>query len=151
MTPPTSSTGDRASSGVTLLEALVAVTILVMVAAALPAFFARGPGHAETVRAILADLRGAREAAIASGAPVDFSVDLDARTFGRDDEVRALPEGVDVSVVFARAAATAAGEATFRFFADGSATGGRIDVFGEDGAAARIKVHWLTGIAKRDG
>ena len=61
---------------------------------------------------------------------------------GRDKVV--LPEGMELKVFAAESEVPSEDQAGFRFFSDGSSTGGRITLIYED-RFWRINVAWLTG------
>ena len=138
---------SRTDAGLTLLELLVVLTILVLITASLPAVLSSTPDRAETGRAIMAGLREARMAAITGGREVDFLLDLTARTFGKQGSQSALPSDINLTVTSAREVA-AGDRHAIRFFPDGSASGGRIGV-GDGQVTDWIDVNWLTGTIRR--
>ncbi len=139
------------NAGFTLLEMLIVIAILGLVGTiAIPALLRpsdRLQLQAST-RDIVNALRLTRAAAIARSTPMTLVIDLDkgalespvvpARTFVKGLEARlkiAEPERVSPS------------RGGFRFFADGSSTGGEISL-ALKGLTAKVCVHWLTGQAR---
>lgn len=136
-------------SGVTLVEVMIVLAIigLVLVLAA-PNF--RGPSRTVEFRTLTYDLanrlKAARAAAISSGRPVVVAFDMPRRWYqleGAAEPVR-LPRDVSISLTSARELSRAAGTGTLRFYADGSASGGRVTL-ARDAERAAVAVDWLTG------
>lgn len=133
--------------GFTLIETIVVLAIL---AAMLGLVVARGPSSSRGLEtraaasALAAGLREARARAILTNRPVSLVIDLDGRRYrvGERDFV-ALPPGLPISLVTVRGEVRGEKLAGIRFEADGSSTGGRIDL--GDGRVTRIAVDWLTG------
>ena len=135
---------DRKDTGLTLLELLVVISVMALIAVALPSVLARPAAHGDTVRAVLADLRAARAEAVFAGTPVDMVLDIDRRRYGKGLADRNLPEGTEMTVTTAREITGPGRAPVIRFFPDGSASGGRIGV--ATGAQSDvIEVRWLTG------
>lgn len=134
--------------GFTLVELVVAVAIAAALLVAAP--LALGPLRATAeyraaVRGLLAGLREARLEAERSGRPVAFTVDLRARRFGVDDRLRGrLPDAVDVHLVVA-GREVSGDRGAIRFYPDGSATGGSIELVRAGGGGLRLRVDWLLG------
>lgn len=136
--------------GFTLLELLVALAIVALLAALL------GPGvprrafesmqyHA-TVRAMLAGMKSARLEAERRGEPTVFTVDLRARRFGVNERLASpLPDGFDVRAVVAGREVAPDGRAAIRFYPEGGATGGSIELLRPSGTGIRLRVDWLLG------
>ena len=146
----TSKAGNRAD-GFTLLEMLVVITIVVMLAAALPNLrLGTGQSHEEAVREILSTLRQARAEAIRNAETTPVVFDLQQRRFGIPGREKELAPSINLTLRTARETRLATGERSIVFFPDGSATGGSIRV--ERGReTSTINVRWLTGVIRQDG
>jgi general secretion pathway protein H len=143
---------DRTMAGFSLLELLVVLAILAMVAAAaLPRL--TGPSEGArletTVRDLMAALRLTRAAAVTRSSEMALVIDLDRRTM----QSPVVPphryeDGIASQMTIAEAERATPSRGAFRFFADGSSTGGDIRLrLGS--REARLCVHWLTGQVRR--
>lgn len=135
--------------GFTLVELLVVLVVIGLVMAAVPMALQRGAPGLEArlaAREVAAVLRGARSEAILEGREVAVAFDTDAGAYAIDDseDWRALPERVRLQVETARSEVRDDAVAGVRFFADGSATGGRISVMRE-AHSYHVMLDWLTG------
>lgn len=143
----TSSAGNS-NAGYTLLELLLVVAILAGMLALVPPLFDRAIAGSEprtAARQLVAALRQARSEAVASRRPVAFTLDLEQRRYqvGAAPAVT-LPRALELTLVTADREVHSAGRGAIRFFADGSATGGRITL--DKGAAHwAVDVAWLSG------
>jgi general secretion pathway protein H len=148
------SLADRAIAGFTLVEMIVVLAILGLIAAVtLPAVTT--PTDSVRLRAVGSDLLGAlrltRAAAISRHAEMALVLDLEARTL-QSPVVRETRFASDIGVgmVIAEPERTSPSRGAFRFFPDGSSTGGdiRLQLARRE---ARICVSWLTGEAREGG
>jgi general secretion pathway protein H len=136
------------AAGFTLLEMLVVLAIVGVVAAvALPALTT--PSDGVRLRALVSDVVGAlrvtRAAAVTGGTEMALVLDLEARTLSSP----AFPEkwfGSDVAaeMVIAEPERVTPSRGAFRFFPDGSSTGGDINFRLHD-REAHVCVSWVTG------
>ncbi|MCA1714254.1 MAG: GspH/FimT family pseudopilin [Gammaproteobacteria bacterium] len=150
----------RGASGITrgrgfsLLEVLLVVAIIaiasLLATAAMSGGF-EGLQLRASAKEIAANLRYTRAQAIATGQPQRFTIDPRAHTWqapnGRDGEI---PEKLGIVFTGAREVQPRADEGAILFFADGAATGGRVQLQssakrGVRRAAWDIDVAWLTG------
>lgn len=135
--------------GFTLVELVVALAVAALMLATAPAALSRAYETMEyrsTVRQMLAALKSARLAAMQGGSGVAFVLDLDAHRFGAGDKLaRDIPEGLSVAMVLANTEVAAGASGRIRFYPDGSATGGAIDIVRPSGSGVRLSVDWLLG------
>jgi general secretion pathway protein H len=138
----------RRQAGFTLLEMIIVIAVLGM---ALGLVVTRGPMRSPTmemqavVNQVAQGLRVARSRAIANNAPVRFTVDIPLHSFsiGSDRPV-VLPRTVTIAMTAVSSETAESRLAAIRFYPDGSATGGRIDLAAGQ-RLAHIGVDWLTG------
>jgi general secretion pathway protein H len=128
-------------AGYTLVELLVVFAIMGLVIAAVPALINRAmPGLQSTsaARALAADLRTARSAAISHNRQLRFVFAPEQQTYSLAQQPRhRLPYGVPFAL-------PPRGGNEIDFFADGSSSGGVILVGGK-GHQHRVVTDWLTG------
>ena len=139
------------TSGLSLVEMLAALAIVAL-AAALVMPFALRPSDALRLDAaaqdLVAALRVTRAAAIAHNADAALTVDVERRTFESVAvPARALPADLTLKLKLAEPERRRS-KGGFRFFPDGSSTGGDM-VLALRGREAKICVDWLSGIARR--
>ncbi len=141
-------TGRTTRAGYTLVELLVVLTIIVAVLAVAPPLFSRGLSSSElraAARQIATGLRYAQSTAVSERREVLFTLDLDARRYrvAQRPPVQ-LPADLPLTLVTARSEVVGSGDASIRFYPDGSATGGRVTV----GTAPNdyvVEVDWISG------
>lgn len=138
---------SRRQGGVSLLEMLLVIALIAAVSLLAAAFSGgmKGTRLRSAVKEIATELRFTRTHAIATGQPQRFTIDPAGRSWqapkGHDGSI---PAGIDVRFIGAREVQPAQGQGAVMFFADGAATGGRVQL-SRDGAAWDIDVAWLTG------
>jgi general secretion pathway protein H len=148
-TSPAGSTTAAAQGGFTLFELLVVLVVIGLILAAVPMALRHGaPGVEARVAAgeVAATLRRARSEAILKNREVAVAFDTDTGAYELDDseDWQALPESVRLEVETARSEVRDDAVAGVRFFADGSATGGRITVSAGE-HRYHVMLDWLTG------
>lgn len=138
--------------GFTLVELLVVFAIGALLIGLTPVAFERlreSTQYKDTVRALLTDLRVARQQAVSQGREVSFQVNTSARTYGLVDRPpHQLPNPLQITATFAAIAseATATGTTSgIKFLSSGGSTGGSIDLKRPSGAGVRLRVDWLSG------
>lgn len=141
--------GAPGEAGFTLLELMIALTILALSMTVVTAGVARRSPVFE-VRATASDIaalmRDARVSAQASSQPVSVDFRVDERLFeGPGGQRVLLPEGVEADME----SSSAAGRPAVIFLPDGSSTGGAILLRGP-ASAERVDVDWLTSRISRE-
>jgi general secretion pathway protein H len=139
------------ASGFTLLEMLVVIVILALATAVAMPILARpsdGVRVQATARDLINGLRLTRAMAIARNAEIALTIDVDKRTFA-SAAIRTQAFGPDIAaeLTFAEPERTARSTGGFRFFPDGSSSGGDVRLRLR-GSEAKICVSWLTGEAQ---
>jgi general secretion pathway protein H len=139
----------RPQRGFTLVELLVVFGLVALIAAIVPIAYDRlrdGTQYRQTLRAMLSELRLARDRAQGEGREVRFRVDLDGRRFGIDGRPQhELPESLTLRATVATIELTDGNVAGIRFLPDGGATGGSLDIVRTSGSGVRLTVDWLSG------
>ena len=139
------------AAGFTLLELLVVLTLLALLAAALPRLLPRTEGAEleARARAVAGLLERSRASAITTARAVDVLIDVEAHRLAStaDAAGEAIPDWVELEATTARELVERPGLAVIRFFADGSATGGRIELRWQ-ARRFSIDVAWLTGAVR---
>ncbi|WP_414979538.1 Tfp pilus assembly protein FimT/FimU [Congregibacter sp.] len=154
---PTSATGSNFLSGIgfgtlrvrgfSLVELMVVLAIAAMLmVAAVPSSvrFYEGMQRRQAVRDAVTMLSSARERALSSGRVQDVNVRPLTRRIWYGKKTRTLPEGLSLTVHGA-AELNRESIGVIRFYPDGSASGGGIDIARDDGSGTRISVDWLVG------
>lgn len=138
----------RRAGGFTLIELLVALAIVGLMVAVVPTALERlrdSMRYRDTVRAVVTDLRAARQKALAEGSEVRFVVDLAQGRFGLDGrELYALQPPLQMRVTVAGIEWSEQQVGAIRFLPQGGATGGSVDVLRPQGGGVRITVDWLS-------
>jgi general secretion pathway protein H len=140
-----------ATCGFSLIE-MLAVLAIIALATALAMPLAMGPSDALRLdaagRDLVAALRLTRAAAIARNADSELTIDVDRRTFESPAvPTRPLPPDLRVKLKIAEPE-RAHSQGSFRFFPDGSSTGGDV-VLALHGKELKICVDWLSGIPRQ--
>ncbi len=134
--------------GMTLIELLVVMVIIGLVVTAVPRLMGGGAAleTRAAARTVAAVLRQARSRAILANAEVVVRFDTEAGAYavGEAAPWQPLPEDVAVQVETAASEVVADHIAGLRFFADGSASGGRVTLTRE-AYQYHVMLHWLTG------
>jgi general secretion pathway protein H len=136
--------------GFTLLELLVVLAIVSLILAFIPGVVLRGqPGLDVDVaaRAIADALREVRSQAVLQNREQLFALDVEERLFraGAQRPPVQMDRHIEVTFQTARSELMSEKIGQIRFFADGTATGGRIGL-ALDGQHAEVRVDWLTGL-----
>lgn len=139
----------RGCRGFTLAEILVVLVIIGLVLALVPPLLTKGMPSLRlknAVRDVSSGLRLARTEALRRSTQAVFELDAEARVM-RVPAVRRqrpLPDDIAIQMTTVDDEIIDESTAAFRFFPDGSATGGNILLSVGD-LAFRVTVDWLTG------
>ncbi len=102
--------------------------------------------YRDTLRAVVSDMRTARQRAVAEGREVRFSADLAQRTFGLQGATpHPLPHPLEMRATVAQIEVKPGDVASILFLPSGGATGGTIEVVRPSGAGTRLTVDWFSG------
>jgi len=98
-------------------------------------------------RKVAASLRYTRTRAILTKSEQVFLVDAENKSYqAADQDVRKLPEGMNVELNTARSELTSETVGGIRFYPDGGSTGGNVRLEA-NGRVYQVNVAWLTGEA----
>jgi general secretion pathway protein H len=136
------------TAGFTLVELLVFIAIVAVgVAIAIPLITRPSErlGLASAARDVTAALRLTRSAAIKRNTELALVIDTERRSYQSSavGEGR-FPADIDVLMKVADSEQVSPSRGGFRFFPDGSSTGGELTL-SLRGRRAKVCVHWLTG------
>lgn len=135
-------------AGFTLIEMLVVVTMLALVATIFVPLFSRnldGLRLRTTSNELTAALQVTRSAAILQNAEMTLAIDVDRRIFQSAAVSQQLfARDIDAKLTFASEVSSTRSDGGFRFFPDGSSTGGTV-ILSLHGREERLCVDWLTG------
>jgi len=140
--------GTPYEAGFTLLELLVVIAIVAFVAAVAVPRLAK-PSDSMRLQATARDLVSAlwltRSMAIRGGTEAALVIDVDKHTFASPAAaMKPFASDMVAELKVAEPERLAPSRGSFRFFPDGSSTGGDVQLRLGD-KAARVCVHWITG------
>lgn len=145
------SNGSR-YQGFTLLELIAALAIAGLVlAVAVPATARMYDSirYRQAVREVVTTLASARHCAINSGMICDVEIMPRERTVRLQESSHQLPANISISVQSARELNR--GDAgVIRFYPEGSASGGGVNLETDNGRGVRIGVDWLMGTVTQE-
>lgn len=135
-------------SGFTLIEVLVVLVMLAVLAGTV-AFNMSGSLQASKIRGaskdLVAALRYTRSQAVVKHQEQRLMINVQEKSYQAPGKPKVLlPEGMELKVYAAASEVPSDDTAGFRFFSDGSSTGGRVTLI-YDERFWRINVAWLTG------
>lgn len=136
--------------GFTLIELLVVLAIGALLVGLVPSAFDRlreVSQYRDAVRAVVLDLRQARQEALTLGRFVAFEINLSDRQFGIEGQSKkTLPTFLEVkTIVGSQTEPDTNPQAVIGFLPDGGSTGGTIELIRQSGTGVRIRVDWLFG------
>ncbi|HEY6130910.1 MAG TPA: prepilin-type N-terminal cleavage/methylation domain-containing protein, partial [Halioglobus sp.] len=137
----------RFRPGFTLVELLVAITIVGMVlAAAVPASVRsyESMRYRQAIRDVTTTLASARYLAVNTGRAQDVALNPKTNVIRMNKETWQLPANVNVVVHSAREV-NRESEGIIRFYPEGGSSGGDIEIAQPNGSGVKISVDWLVG------
>ena len=140
-------------AGFSLVEMLVVVTILALAATFAVPFLSRG-SEGVRLQAASSELatafRVTRSAAVVRNLETTLVIDVDRRTYRSTIlSQHQFAADIEAKLTFASGIGAAPTDGAFRFFPDGSSTGGQV-VLSLRGKQAKLCVNWLTGEVGRE-
>ncbi|MFV0277866.1 MAG: prepilin-type N-terminal cleavage/methylation domain-containing protein [Parahaliea sp.] len=139
----------RTAAGFTLVELMAALAVAaLLMALAVPASVRMYDAmrYRDAVREVVAVLSTARYQALISGRAQDVEIVPERRQLRLAGKVRQLPAGVKLAVRSARELnREREGAGVIRFYPEGGASGGAVDVESPGGRGVKIQVDWLLG------
>ncbi len=137
------------SYGFTLLELLVVLSIATLLLTVVPPMLGNVIDSSQVKSAsrhLAAGLKTARSKAISTQEEVSVAVNVKSHSFSLLEKKKQLqlPKGTRISLDTAKSEQLSDTEGAFRFFSDGSSTGGRITL-AYDPVTSFIDINWLTG------
>jgi general secretion pathway protein H len=140
-------------AGFTLIEMLVVLTILALTTTLiLPLVSGGSPGGRLQMAAsdLASAFRLTRSAAITRNTSLNLMIDVDKRTFSSAViSQRSFAPDIDARLTFASGLGSGRSDGGFRFFSDGSSTGGDVTL-SLRGKRTTLCVDWLTGVVRQD-
>ena len=136
--------------GFTLIELLVVLAIGATLVALVPPAFERlreVSQYRDTVRALIVELRQARQQAQAFGQTVVFRVNLADRQFGIEGRpFKTIPAALEIKATVGKTEAQGTNPSpSIVFTPEGGSSGGTIELVRSSGSGVNIKVDWLFG------
>jgi len=135
--------------GFTLVELLVVFAILGLLFALAPVAYQmvqRATEYNSMVRAVMADMRRARNTALRSGVDARIEINLAKRQFGVEGgSMRLVPDSLQMRVVVAGKELNAQHVGYIRFLPKGGSTGGTVEITRSNGTGVRLVVDWFSG------
>jgi general secretion pathway protein H len=139
-------------AGFTLLEMLVVVGILALTISLGAPLLSRPSDNLRLQTAandIIGALRLTRASAITRNDVLTFLIDIEKRTFESPATPRrSFPSEIETELKVAQLEQTTKSIGVFRFYPDGSSTGGDL-VLNLHGKKVRVCVNWITGEARQ--
>lgn len=140
-------------AGFTLIEMLVVLAILALTATFAAPLLSSGSEGLHLLMAsseLSSAFRMTRSAAITRNTETNMMIDVDRRTFSSTViPQRSFAPEIEAKLKFASGIRSGSSDGGFRFFPDGSSTGGDVTL-SLRGRQARLCVDWLSGEVRRD-
>lgn len=137
----------RWRTGFTILELLVAISIMSIVVAVSAPQMARmydSMKYRGAIQDIASILSGTRYRAITTGESHDVLLFPEQRMVRHGERDRLFADSIDLQIVSAREL-NKSDAGVIRFYADGTSSGGTITIAHDSGMEAKIQVDWLLG------
>jgi general secretion pathway protein H len=137
----------RTKAGFTMIELLVAITIVgMLMVVAVPASmrFYQSIQYRQAVRDVITVLSSARYAAVNTGRAQDVVINPKTRELRLNEKRTQLPEGLNLVVTSAQEV-NRQEEGVIRFYPEGGSSGGGVDIERPGTDGVRISVDWLVG------
>lgn len=139
----------RNAAGFTLIELAVVLFVMVLSFAVIGINLSSGHGSTKIRAAahdLMSALRYARGQALVQNKEFTVTIDFAENTYqisGRE-KIYVLPDDLEITLVTAQTESSGDGQASVRFYSDGSSTGGKLTLeLGE--FIWQIHINWLTG------
>jgi general secretion pathway protein H len=140
-------------AGFTLIEMLVVLTILALTTTLVVPLVSGGSEGARLQMAasdLASAFRLTRSAAITRNTDMSLMIDVNKRTFSSTViSQRSFAPDIDAKLTFAAGLGSGRSDGGFRFFPDGSSTGGDVTL-SLRGKQTTLCIDWLTGVVRRD-
>lgn len=142
--------------GFTLIELLVVLAVIAAVIALVPfagSQIKSAMDYRDTVNSSYRLLTRARSMAVRQGREVTVTVNLERREMRIEGAERsvAFPPQLRLDLTVADELSQEARTGRFRFYADGSASGGELELIRDSGQRAALRLDWLTGRVRLTG
>ena len=137
----------RTKAGFTMIELLVAITIVgMLMAVAVPASmrFYQSIQYRQAVRDVITVLSSARYAAVNTGRAQDVVINPKTNELRFNEQRTQLPEGLNLVVTSAQEV-NRQEEGVIRFYPEGGSSGGGVDIERPGADGVRVSVDWLVG------
>ena len=137
----------KGTQGFTILELLVAMTIVgMLLTASVPSTirFYESMQYRKAIRDVVTTLGSARYRAVNSGKSQDVSINPETKLLVYQEHEVQIPELLTVAVHSAKEVNTDS-TGVIRFYPEGGSSGGGIDLERPDGSGVRIAIDWLAG------
>jgi general secretion pathway protein H len=141
------SSSPKGTQGFTILELLVAMTIVgMLLTASVPSTirFYESMQYRKAIRDVVTTLGSARYRAVNSGKSQDVSINPETKLLVYQEHEVQIPELLTVAVHSAKEVNTDS-TGVIRFYPEGGSSGGGIDLERPDGGGVRIAIDWLAG------
>jgi general secretion pathway protein H len=138
---------DKARSGFTLVELVVAISIVgMLLAASVPASvrFYESMQYRQAIREVITTLASARFKAVNSGKTQDVVLNPETNVMRLNNYTQQLPSKFRIVMQSAREL-NRDDEGVIRFYPEGGSSGGDIEIARPNGSGVKISVDWLVG------
>ena len=137
----------RVTAGFTVLEVLVVISIVgLLLAVTVPASsrFYESMQYRQAIQDVVSLLAIARHRAINTGEAQDVMFDTEHKRISLNNDIRQLPESFTM-LVSSAAELGDQGRGVIRFYPEGGASGGDVELARPDNSGVKITVDWLVG------